>query len=374
MDDTRQVAETMHYDERDTLFARLRLVAGTGDYDEYYQRHPELKERDDSLRDRGGLMRLVAGGGLSIEEIHALGLRPDEASNLLDHLSDDALVRALMDDSTATISDYVRADLRRRPARRRIEIPPDRMGAIIRDVARVYGASLVGTTEMQDSDYYTHRRAGEPVDLRFKYAIVFAIEMNKDLVNHAPSRETFLATCNGYVDAARIGARLSGFIKSLGYETSLNSMARYDAPLVPLAEKAGLGQRGRCHFIVTKEFGNRVRLGAVLTDLQMDLDEPADFGLIEFCALCGECAVHCPSRALSGAPRIVNDHPVWQFDEIKCFHMWTEYATDCGICIASCPFSQGIAPDKVAAMRNQPDLMWDILREDRERQRGMKTS
>jgi len=371
MDEAKQSIE---YDERDTLFARLRLVAGTDDYSEYYRRHPELKERDDALRDRGGLMRLIAGGGLSVEEIRALGLQPDDASKLLEQLSDDALVRALMDDSTATIADYVRADLRRRPARRRIELPPDRMGSIVRGVARLYGASLVGITEMNESDYYTHRRAGEPVETRFRYAIVFAVEMSKDLVNHAPSRETFLATCNGYVDAARVGARLSGFVKSLGYETSLNSMARYDAPLVPLAEKAGLGQRGRCHFIVTKEFGNRVRLGAVLTDLPMDLDEPADFGLIEFCALCGECAVHCPSKALSGAPQIVNERPVWQFDEVKCFHMWTEYATDCGICIASCPLSQGIDTERVALMRNQPDLMWDILREDRERQRGTKTS
>jgi ferredoxin len=371
MDNMNQIHE---FDERDTLFARLRLVAATSDYDEYYGRHPELKERDDALRDRGGLMRLIAGGGLSVEEIRALGLQPDEASKILEHLSDDALVQALMDDSTATISDYVRADLRRRPARRRIELPPDRMGAIIRDVTRLYGASLVGITDMKDRDYYTHRRSGETVDLRFRHAIVFAVEMSKDLVNHAPSRETFLATCNGYVDAARVGARLSGFVKSLGYETSLNSMARYDAPLVPLAEKAGLGQRGRCHFIVTKEFGNRVRLGAVLTDLPVDLDEPADFGLIEFCALCGECAVHCPGKALSGAPQIVNDRPVWQFDEMKCFHMWTEYATDCGICIASCPLSQGIDPEQVAAMRNQPDLMWNILREDRERQREARRS
>ena len=112
-------------------------------------------------------------------------------------------------------------------------------------------------------------------------------------------------------------------------------------------------------------FGNRVRLGAVLTDLPLEADKPVDFGLPEFCALCGKCAVKCPSKALSGPPHMVNDRPVWQFDEVKCFRMWTEYATDCGICIASCPFSRPVDPAKVAAMKDQPDLMWDILREDR---------
>ncbi len=362
--------ETTSYDERDTLFARLRLVAGTDEYKEYYGRHPELKERDDELRDRGGLARIVVGGGLSLEEIRALRPGPQEFPDLLDRLTDEALAQALIDDSTATIADYVRSDLRRKPASRQVHLPPERMSALVKEVALLYGASSVGIAEMEAGRYYTHRRSGEPLHLDFRYAIVFAVESSKELIDRAPHREELLATCNGYVDAARVGARLSGFVKSLGYDTSLNSMARYDAPLVPLAERAGLGQRGRCHFLVTPNFGNRVRLGAVLTNMPLEIDTPVDFGLPEFCALCGRCAVNCPSKALSGAPRMVNDRPVWQFDEVKCFRMWTEYATDCGICIKSCPFSQATDPQKVAAMKGQPDLMFDILRDDRERHSG----
>jgi ferredoxin len=367
MDEAEQPTE---YDERDTLFARLQLVAGSDEYEEYYRRHPERRKEDDALRDRGGLARLILGGGLSVEEIQALKPRPDEMPKLLERLTDEDLVRALIDDSTAVINDIVVADLRRRPAGRRVTLLPDRASALIKEVARFYGTALVGITEMQDNDYYTHRRSGAPVSRDFRFAVVFAVAMDRELIDRAPRRETLLATCNGYVKAAHVGARLSGFIKSIGYETSLNSMARYDAPLVPLAGKAGLGQRGRCHFLVTKEFGNRVRLGAVLTNLPLEVDEPIDFGLPEFCALCGQCAVKCPSKALSGPPRMVNDHPVWQFDEVTCFHMWAEYATDCGICIASCPFSRDTDQEKIEAMKGQPDLMWDILREDRERYSG----
>lgn len=356
------------YDGRDTLFARLDLVADTSKYEEYYSRHPELKSGDDSLRDRGGLLRLVVGGGLTLEELQTLHPRPDEVTRVLGHLTDEALVQALIDDSSPTIEDYTRADLDRKPSPRKVQLPATAASMLLKDVARFYGAALVGITELTPGDYYSHRRSGESVTRVFHNAIVFAVEMSRNLIDRAPRRETLLATCNGYVDAARVGARLSGFIKSLGYETSLNTMVRYDIPLVPIAERAGLGQRGRCHFIVTPEFGNRVRLGAVLTNLPLQTDSPRDFGFIEFCDLCGKCAVSCPSNALSGQPAIINDRPRWRFDEIKCFTTWTEYATDCGICIAACPFSRNPDPAKVAAMKEQPDLMWDILREDRQQQ------
>ncbi len=358
------------YDGRDTLFARLDLVPGSSQYEDYYLQHPELKEADDALRDRGGLLHLITAGSLSIEELRSLKAHHSQAARVLELLSDDDLTQALMDDSSATIEDYDRADQCRTLATRQVKLPPGEMTSLIKEVATLYDASLVGISETQGSDYYSHRRSGEPVARHYRYAIVFAVEMDRKLVNRAPHRPTLLATCNGYVDAARVGARLSGFIKSLGYETSLNSMVRYDLPLVPLAEKAGLGQRGRCHFLVTKEFGNRVRLGAVLTDLPLQPDEPVDFGLVELCALCGTCAVNCPSKALSGQPEIINERPRWRFDEVKCFTMWTDFATDCGLCIANCPLSQRPDPDKVAAMKDQPDLMWEILRNERERLGG----
>lgn len=364
MDESRQ---QVRYDGRDTLFARLDLIPGTSRYDEYYARHPERKDSDDALRQRGGLLRLIVGGSLSIEELASLKAHHSDAARVLHLLPDDELARALIDDSSATIQDYTRADACRTPASRRVALPPGEMAGLIKEVARLYGAPLVGIVELQTDDYYTHRRGGEPVLRHFRHAIVFAVPMDRRRINRAPHRETLLATCNGYVDAARVGARLSGFIKSLGHEAWLNSMVRYDVPLVPLAEKAGLGQRGRCHFIVTPEFGNRVRLGAVLTDLPLEPDSPLDFGLIEFCALCGQCAVNCPSKALSGQPEIIDNRPRWRFDETKCFAMWTGFATDCGLCIRSCPLSQCPDMEKVAAMKDNPDLMWEILRDQRDR-------
>ena len=355
------------YDGRDALFARLDLLPGSRRYDEYYRRHPERKQADDTLRERGGLLRLVVGGSLSVDQLMQLKATQSHAAQVLDMLPDEPLARALMDDSAATIKDLSRADMERPAALRQVKLPPREMTALVKKVSLLYGASAVGIAAMEEGDYYSYRRTGEPVTRRFLYGVVFAVAMDRSGINHAPRRETLLATCNGYVAAAQVGARLSGFMKSLGYETSLNSMANYDVPLVPLAEKAGLGQRGRCHFLITPGFGNRVRLGAVLTDLPLEPDAPADFGFIEFCALCGKCAINCPSHALSGQPEIINERPRWRFDETKCFTMWTKFATDCGLCIKHCPLSQCPDPAKVAAMKDDPELMWEILQQDRAR-------
>ena len=238
----------------------------------------------------------------------------------------------------------------------------------MKEVALFYGAALAGIVELRDYHYYTHRNSGAPVERDFKYAIVFAIEMPKAMIDRAPQRETLLATGNGYVQAAFTGARLSGYIKSLGYDTSLSCMVSYDAPLALLAEQAGIGQIGRCNVIVTKQFGNRVRLGAVMTNLPLVADQPDDFGLKEFCMRCGKCAANCPVRALSSTePHLINGSLVWEHDEVKCMRMWTKASTDCAICIVSCPFTQGVDPEKVNAMKGNPAIMKEILREDAEK-------
>ena len=282
-------------------------------------------------------------------------------------MSDDDRIRAFMDDSTPVIRAIYEADKNRQPDARRVEISPERATNLVKEVAKLYGAALVGVTEMKDFNYYTHRANGEPVPQDFKYAIVFAVVMPLELINRAPHRETLLATCNGYVDAAHTGARLSGYVKSLGYDTSLNCMCSYDAPLVLLAEQAGIGQVSRANVVVTKEYGNRVRLGAVLTNLPLIPDEPEDFGLKQFCMFCGKCAASCPTRALtSDPPQIVNGCLVWDHHEERCFKMWMRFATDCALCITSCPFTQGVDPEKVAAMKGNYEVMMDILEKDKE--------
>lgn len=58
---------------------------------------------------------------------------------------------------------------------------------------------------------------------------------------------------------------------------------------------AGLGVMGKNTLLTNREFGNRIRLGAVLLDTQLPGDPPADYHL---CAEdCGLCVDACPVHA-----------------------------------------------------------------------------
>ena len=39
------------FDERDTMFSRRGLIAGTKKYNDYYKRHPEFQAEDDRVRE-----------------------------------------------------------------------------------------------------------------------------------------------------------------------------------------------------------------------------------------------------------------------------------------------------------------------------------
>jgi hypothetical protein len=51
----RVVAERQRYDERDNVQSRNTLEPGTPDYDDFYLRHPEWKQKDDEIRALPGL-------------------------------------------------------------------------------------------------------------------------------------------------------------------------------------------------------------------------------------------------------------------------------------------------------------------------------
>jgi epoxyqueuosine reductase len=55
---------------------------------------------------------------------------------------------------------------------------------------------------------------------------------------------------------------------------------------IPYALKAGLGEYGRHGLLITKEFGPRVRIGKIFTDLPLAYDRPTSFGVTDFCETC----------------------------------------------------------------------------------------
>lgn len=336
------------YDERETLFSRVELEKDSEEYKAFYRLHPELKERDDRIRKASFRENYKAS-----ESFKQL-IKPIIKHNKY-HIK-----------SLFEMANNYPVNVTRRAV-------PKSFAKNIKEITKYYGATDVGIAKLTDYSYYDYSGGlgselgidnyGEKIKKQYPYAIVFTVLMDKDLMNRGPHYEELLATEEGYLRAAHIGARLSMYIKDLGYKAQAVNSEFYLGPLVPLAHDAGLGQIGMTNHLVTKAHGNNVRLGAVYTTLELPADKPIDFGLTEFCKKCALCLMNCPSNAIQHQPRMVNGRQFYQFDENKCYEMWTKCGTDCGTCIQSCPFTQGVDIKFVDQMKDNPDLMDEIIQD-----------
>ena len=223
----------------------------------------------------------------------------------------------------------------------------------VKRVAKGFGASLAGITDNDPRWLYTEkfsdmsgtsRPNDVPEDL--PYVIVTAQAMDYDLIRTVPSALSGAATGLGYSHDALVVLSTAQYIRNLGYNAvaSMN-----DSSLaVPLAIKAGLGEYGRLGLLVTKEYGPRVRLGKIYTDMPLAIDKPIRFGVKEFCDTCRKCANACPVGAVpDGAPSTdrynqsnIKGVRKWSVDGEKCFSYWTAQNSDCSICIRVCPYNK----------------------------------
>ena len=230
---------------------------------------------------------------------------------------------------------------------------PEAAARQIKKAARTLGAALVGITHYDERWQYSarfHDGSGEELPPEIPpglaHVIVVAVPMPYDIMQTTPSALGSAAAGVGYSRDAALLISLAQFIRDLGYRAipSMNDTA----PSIPYAIKAGLGEYGRNGLLITKEYGPRVRLGKVYTDLPLAHDRPIHFGVQEFCRICKRCAESCPARALPlGEPsfkinNISNRKGVkkWSVNAEKCFGFWAAQNTDCATCIRTCPYNK----------------------------------
>lgn len=335
------------FDERDVMFSRVGYKEGSPEYKEYYTRNPHLKEADDLMR----------------QPPHVYG----EGTATFDPLNSaiaEATFKFLGD-----INKYSEGKVNSS----KIEADPPTITKKLKGLAEFYGADLVGFTKLKKEHYYSHRgrkteNYGEEVNDIHTYAIVFATEMDKDMINRAPLIGEGIEVTKGYVNTGIIGMILSYYIRELGHAARNHMDGNYLllAPLV--AEAAGLGQIGRSGLLITKKYGKRVRLGVVTTDMELVANERDDFGITEFCGICGNCAMVCPGKAIpKGEKQEIEGTLRWKIDPESCFDIWKKVGTDCGVCLSSCPFSQGVDLDLIEQMKNSPGVMGRILKDYKEK-------
>ncbi len=103
-----------------------------------------------------------------------------------------------------------------------------------------------------------------------------------------------------------------------------------------IAYKAGLGWRGKNNLLVHSEFGGRIRLTTLLTNLEM----PADDILTQDCGKCKACGKACPADAIGKTAEEFNLEKCQE--QVVTFSKQNNYGQlICGLCLNRCPHDGG---------------------------------
>lgn len=112
-----------------------------------------------------------------------------------------------------------------------------------------------------------------------------------------------------------------------------------------VAIAAGVGWQGKSLLVVNRNYGPRIRLVTVLTDMELEADERVK----NLCAKCKSCTEACPAQAIK------NVNTKWHYedrDEALHFDRCMERlavenpklpfidSPICGVCIRACPWGQ----------------------------------
>ena len=247
----------------------------------------------------------------------------------------------------------------------------------VKAFARLLGADLVGIGPLRQAYVYTNigrtfygQTYGEPITLAHPNAISLGIRMNVAGLNRtSPGFPAVLESAVAYAKGALMAVQPAAYIRGLGFAARAHHLRNYQVLSVPVAVDGGLGELSRCGFLISREFGNCLRLATVTTDLPLALDRPVDLGVQRFCGECVACARACPAGAIpQGAKTVVRGVRKWALDAERCYRYWHEVGSDCGICISVCPWSRWVLgprpKDKAPAVPGsfyQPDKRPDWL-------------
>jgi epoxyqueuosine reductase QueG len=98
-----------------------------------------------------------------------------------------------------------------------------------------------------------------------------------------------------------------------------------------VARAAGLGWIGRNNLLVNEQFGSRIRLVTILTDIPLIVSSPP----IKECGSCLDCLSVCPAGAIKERQK--------DFDHLRCYEQLRTFAKTlhlshniCGVCVKAC--------------------------------------
>ncbi len=145
--------------------------------------------------------------------------------------------------------------------------------------------------------------------------------------------------------------QLANWLKGEGYD----AVRALGMPFKPAATLAGLGMQGKNTVLITREYGPKVRLGAVLTSAELEPDSPFEDDL---CGDCTRCIRACPVKALKPHDITIKRCMVYalespESDDVDAdvreaadkyiLHPTPRSFVECTRCLDACPYGRGSA-------------------------------
>ena len=183
-----------------------------------------------------------------------------------------------------------------------------------------------------------------------RYAFSFGVKLSDAVlktVEEGPSSAYFqhYRTANALLDS--LAFRVCQKLENAGYQAfpvaASQSQGKQNPsggvyPHKTAAVLSGLGFVGKSGLFLSKDYGSKVRLATVLTDMPLQAELP----LIENgCGDCQACVKACPAGAIFGTLPTTDGER--NFDAEKCSKYMKEHFQDvgrgsvCGVCIKVCP-------------------------------------
>ncbi|MCX6560725.1 MAG: hypothetical protein NTZ26_09425 [Candidatus Aminicenantes bacterium] len=219
----------------------------------------------------------------------------------------------------------------------------------IQALGRDFGFSLCGVADVSElrEGFLLHDRLKH----RFPRAISLAKRLSDAVLEDIEDKPTPLyfhhyRQLNYFLD--RGAFLLADHIQSIGFAALAIPASqiidwenqRAHVPHKAVALAAGLGWIGRSNLLVTPEYGARVRLVTVLTDLPLEPGRPLEFG----CGGCVRCLAPCPAGAIIRLPGDFDHKRCYEtLDEFRRKHIVSQHI--CGVCVKACRGPIACRPD-----------------------------
>ena len=202
------------------------------------------------------------------------------------------------------------------------------------EYAKSIGVDKIGYTKL------TPELILENQELLYSNVIVIIKEMNKNLIAIAPHKKTMAMIMKTYFQMGKQVNKLSKFLRKKGFSVhagpALGGLSVYPV----LAQRADLGVIGRHGLLITPEFGPRVRIAVIYTNItNLPFAKTKSYGWIsDFCQNCVSCMQACPTNAIYDKPIQGVYGRLTHTDVEQCAKGFLVYG--CSICIKECLFNK----------------------------------